>query len=255
MAVGDVGLPEIPRFPDGPHGLAAAQLLLDALCLPALVFPVHALLAGPGQLLPGELQLLAARPAHRLAQLAHGGLDLVGVVGVGAPGSLQLDDAAAGVPGGRAGLGRGAGTAQPGVGLQGGVAVPGGGLGQLELFPLGVGLFLGVPDHLGEGGAALLLFFQRLGQQAALLLLLACVLPPHGGDGLNGHSLSPHSIFSTLYIGREGAKGKGGQHHFFPAREGKGVPSSSIRRNRRVRMTAAAAASATSATAWAQARP
>ena len=193
LAVGHVRLPEVARLPHGPHGLGPAQLLLDALLLPALVLPGHPLLPGPGQLLPGELQLLFVGPAHRLFQLVHGGADLVGVVRVGALGGLELHQAAAGVPRGGADLGLGAGPAQPGVGLQRGVSIPGGGLGQLELLPLGVGLLLGVLDHLGEGGAALLLLFQGLGQQL-ILFFLALLLPAHAGHRLNAHGHSPLPI-------------------------------------------------------------
>ena len=103
-------------------------------------------------------------------QLADGGLDAGGVLTVGVQGGLELRQTAAGVAGGGVDLRRASGPGQTGVRLQRGVAVARGVLGQLQSFPLGLRLLLGLLNHFHQG-LGLLLPLGEEGGEAALFVL------------------------------------------------------------------------------------
>ena len=132
--------------------------------LPEALLLHQALLPCGGELFTGELPLLPPRPVYRLAQLADGGLDPLGVVAVTVLGGLELGDLPPGVPGGGVHIPHGPGPGQLGVGGQGGVAVAPAGLGELKPLRLLLRLLPGFLHHLRQTGLLLPLLPHQLHQ-------------------------------------------------------------------------------------------
>ena len=156
-AVVNLRLPQVAGLPDHPLGLLPLQLVAQPPGLTKAFLLHQAPLPSGGELLPGELPLLPACPVYRLAQLADGGLDPLGVVAVAVLGGLELGDLPPGVPGGGVHVPHSSGPGQLGVGGQGGVAVAPAVLGELKALRLLLRLLPGLLHHLRQTGLLLLL--------------------------------------------------------------------------------------------------